>query len=135
MAELFVLDAPGIAKLAGQIAALLRQDAALRTVQSQNALQAKGFDQPAGGVTGATVYSITEAQNGNVQFYQLVLTFDGTSGSGRYRIDGPPPTPTNGIGIPAAGVVLTITGAENIKAFKLIAEGGQTLQFARYLFL
>jgi hypothetical protein len=130
----FVLDSPGLAKLVAQIAALIRSDADLRKVQSQNALQAKYFDQPAGGVTGATVYSITQAQNNNELFYQLVLTFDAASGSGRYRIDGPPPTPTTGIAIPAGGVVLTITGADNIKNFKLTAEALQTLTFARYVF-
>lgn len=135
MSDTFILDAPGIAKLAAQIAAIIRQDSDLRHVQGRNAPIAKYFDQPTGGVTGATVYLISQAQNGNEDFYQLVLTFDAASGSGRYRIDGPPPTPTIGVAIPAAGVVLTITGADNIKNFKMIAEAGQTLTFARYVFI
>lgn len=133
--ETFTLDAPGLAKLAAQLALLLRQDAELRAQQANNAPQASAFDQPSGGVTGATEYNITEAQAASKNFYQLVITFDATSGSGRYRIDGASPTPAGaGVGIPSGGVVLTITGANNIRNFKMVAETGQTLKFARYLF-
>lgn len=137
-----LIDAPGIAKLAAQLAALLRSDAALRNTQGANAQQAKYFDQPgvfssvnSVAVTGNVVYSIVQAQTDNEKFYSLVLTFDATSGSGRYRIDGPIPTPTIGTAIPAAGVVLTIIGADNIRNFKMVAEAGQTLVFSRYVFI
>jgi hypothetical protein len=136
------LHAPGIAKIAAQLAVLIRADADFRKLQGQNAQQAKYFDQPgvfttigSVAVTGVVLYSIQQAQSDNEKFYSLVLTFDATSGSGRYRIDGPAPTATIGVAIPAGGTVLTILGADNIRNFKMIAEGGQTLSFSRYVFV
>ena len=138
------LDSDGLARLVAQVAASLRQDAALRDIQGRNAQQAKYFDQPGvfprGGVippavTGNVVYNIVEAQSGSEVFYSLVLTFDQASGSGRFRIDGSNPTVTTGIQIPAAGTVLTILGNDNIQRFRMIAEAGQTLTFGRYLFI
>lgn len=151
MAETFQLDAPGIAKIAAQVAAILRADSGLRALQSQNASPARYFDQPGvaggspglGGITGTTpaitgnvVYEIQECKNRQGEIYaSLILVFDGASGSGRFRIDGGAPTPTVGKQIPAGGIVVRITGYENIRNFKLIAEAGQTLTFARELFL
>lgn len=142
LAETIVLDSPGIAKMAAQLAALLRQDASLRETQGRNAPQARYFDQPgvfsaigSVAVTGAVVYSILQAQSGSEVFSSLVLVFDATSGSGRYRIDGIAPTATIGVAIPAGGVALTIPGHDNIRNFKMIAEAAQTLQFSRYLFI
>jgi hypothetical protein len=40
-----------------------------------------------------------------------------------------------GVAVPAGGVVLQIPGIDNIKNFRLTAEAGQTLTFARYLFI
>lgn len=142
--QTFTLDAPGLAKLTDQIAALLRQDAQLRALQGQFAQQAKYFDQPGvassfGGtgtvVTGAVLYRIQEIQTRSQEkFSTLVLVFETTSGSGRWRIDGAAPTPTIGTQVPAGGIVLTIPGYENIKNFQLMAEATQTLVFSRYLF-
>lgn len=131
------LEAPGIRKLVDQQALALRQDAELRAVQGANALQAKNFDQPAGGVTGNTLYLITEAQIQSSQKWPLlILTFETASGSGRFRIDGGTPTPTQGTQIPSGGgFTLTIPGIEQIRNFRMIAEGGQTLLFSRYLFI
>lgn len=134
MADSFVLDAPGIAKLAAQLAAMLRQDADLRSLQSANAPQATAFDdQTTPGISGVNVYAIADAQSRD--FYSLVLTFSAASGSGRYRIDGPAPGQAVGVPIPAGGVVLNIVGANNVRNFKMIPEAGQTLTFARYLFI
>lgn len=140
MTDVYQLDSQGLAKLVAQVAASLRSDADLRQIQGNNAQQAKAYDQPgvvAGSpaVTAAVIYAIAEAQ-GQVSYYSMVLTFDTNSGSGRYLMDGPTPTPAGfGVGIPAGGCVLTIIGANNIKNFKMVAETGQTLTFARYLFL
>lgn len=135
----YELVAPGIGKMVASLGAIVRQDATLRAEQAKNAPVASGFDQQGfqgvGGVTGNTVYSINEAQAASRLFYQLVITFDAGSGSGRYRIDGPQPSPAVGIPIPAGGVTLTITGANNIQAFRMIAEAGQILTFARNLFV
>jgi hypothetical protein len=135
------LDSPGLAKLAAQIAALLRQDAGLREIQGKNAQLLRHFDQPgvfsavgSVAVTGNVVYRIAEAQQNQTEtFSALILIFDAASGAGRYRCDGPAPTPTIGVAVPAGGVVLTIPGPENIRSFALIAEAGATLTFARYL--
>jgi len=136
MAEPFSVQIPGLAKLVAQIAALLRNDAEVRAEQANNAPQASDFDdQTATGITGATIYKITPALSGSKRYYQLVLTFNAASGSGRYRMDGPAPQPAVGIPIPSGGVVLTITGAANIQNFQMIAEAGQTLTFSRYLFI
>jgi hypothetical protein len=142
MAEPLILDAPGLAKIAAQVAAILRSDAALRAIQGANAQQAKYFDQPgvfstvgSVAVTGAVVYRIVEMDRANVTPALLVLVFDTASGAGRYRVDGPDPSPTVGVAVPAGGVVLQIPGIDNIKNFRLTAEAGQTLTFARYLFI
>lgn len=136
--ENFALQAPGLAHLTAQMAALLAQTAEVRAEQAKNAAQASNFDQQGfqgvGGVTGDTVYSITEAQSAAKRFYQLVITFDAGSGAGRYRLDGGTPRPTEGIPIPAGGVVLVITGGSNIQQFKMVAEAGAVLTFARVLF-
>lgn len=138
-----VLDAPGIAKLAAQLAMLLKDGADLRDLRAQNAQVAKYFDQPgvftqvgSVAVTGNVLYEIVECQQRQGEKYSsLVLVFDSASGSGRYRIDGGNPTPTIGFQVPAGGIVLTIPGYDNIRNFKLIAEAAQTLTFARALFL
>lgn len=151
MADVFQIDAPGLAKIAAQVAAILRSDAGLRALQSQNASPSRYFDQPGvaggspslGGVTGTTaavtgniVYSIQECKNRQGEIYaSLILTFDAASGAGRFRIDGGDPTPTVGKQIPAGGVIIRIKGYENIRNFRLIAEAGATLTFARELFL
>lgn len=132
-----VLDAPGIKLLAEQLAAVLRQDADLRAVQAQNAPIAKyPDDQTGAGVTGNTIYTITQATQNQIEsFNALQVTFASGSGSGRYTIDGTTPTPTRGVPIPAGGVVLNIVGNTNIQRFQMIAEAGQTLLFFRYLFV
>lgn len=134
----YELDAPGLGKIAAAITSLVNQNAALRAVQAANAPQATAFDQQGlqgvGGISGNTLYVILEAQAQNRAFSQLVMTFDAGSGAGRYRMDGANPTAIRGIPVPAGGVVLVITGRNNIEQFKLIAEAGQTLTFARYLF-
>jgi hypothetical protein len=144
-----VLDAPGLAKLVGQLAALLKSDQSLRELQSRNALQASNFDQPGvtgnpgiwgsfGGnvaITGNVHYVIPEARNDQKYFSLLALTFETGSGSGRYRIDGPPASPTIGTQVPPAGIVILVPGMDAIKKFDLVAEAGQTLVFSRYLFI
>lgn len=142
MAEPVILESPGIAKAVAQLAALLRSDAGLRAIQGANAQQAKYFDQPgvfssvgSVAVTAAIVYRIVEMDRQNVTPALLVLVFDAASGAGRYRVDGPDPTPTIGVSVPAGGVVLQIPGIDNIRNFRLMAEAGQTLTFARYLFI
>ena len=139
----FNLDVPGLAKLIAQTAMDLRQDAELRQLQARNAAIAKYFDQPgvftqvgSVAVTGSVLYTIAEAQQRQgEQYSSLVLTFESSSGSGRFRTDGGNPTATIGHQIPAGGIVIEVTGYENIRNFKMMAEAAQTLVFSRVLFL
>jgi hypothetical protein len=139
----FQLDAPGLAKIAAQVAMILRAGPDLRDLQGRNAALTKYFDQPgvfsnvgSVSVTGNVVYKIAEVQQRQGEIYSaLVLVFETSSGSGRYRVDGPPPSPTVGSQVPAGGVVITIPGYESIRNFALMAEALQTLVFSRYLIL
>lgn len=130
------IKAPILKLIADEVLALLKNDAALRDIQSQNAQRACYGDQPVGGVTGATIYQITQALAGSEHFYSLVITFGPTSGTGRYDLgSGLIATAAgDGVSIPAGGGVLTIIGHDNIRNFRMVAETGQTLLFARYLF-
>lgn len=67
-------------------------------------------------------------------FTTALICFDSGSGSGRYRYDGQSPlsaaTAAAGLPIPAAGFVITITGALNIRSFRVIGEPLQTLNMS-----
>lgn len=128
------IHSPGLYDIVAQLAALLRSDAGLRAIQTSNAIAPYRFDQPAGGITGAVVYTVTEAPT--VKLSMLSITFDSTSGTGRYRLDGIPAAAGGvGIPIPAGAGVLNIVGANAIQNFNMIAETGQTLSFARYSYI
>lgn len=131
---LYVLDAPGLAKLAGQMAAILRADVGLRRLQGGNAPQCKVFTQ--GTLAATAIVLFAEAQNQNVQYTSAVVMFQDTAGRARFRIDGGLPA-ASGIGfpIPAGGGIFTINGIGNILNFKMIAETGNTLDFAYGLFV
>lgn len=145
MSQIIQLDSAGLAKLVAQMAAQLRQDAVVREVQGQNAQQMKYFDQPGvatsypdglfPAVTGNQVFLFRAPQNNNIKFYQGLLVFDSASGAGRWRSDGPNPTPTVGFQVPAGGTALIIPGADNVRNFRLIAEAGATCTFASALFI
>lgn len=144
-----IIDAPGIAKIVEQITIALTQGSDLRAVQARNAPQASNFDQRGfqgavsaslptamqNPVSGNEVYEFAEAQSQGKGFYQAIITFDAGCGSGRYRVDGVDATPLQGIPIPAGGVVLVITGQDNIRNFTMVAESGQNLTFARNLYV
>lgn len=144
-----IIDAPGIAKLVELTSYGLKQDASLRILQAQNAPQAFNFDQRGfqgaasavlptamqNPVTGNEVYRFQEAQAQGKLFTQAIITFDAGCGSGRYRIDGIDATTVQGIPIPSGGVVLVITGDNNIRNFSMMAEAGQSLTFARNLYV
>lgn len=133
-APLYVLDAPGIAKLAAQMAALLRQDVDLRRTQGGNAPQCKIFTQ--GTLTAAAIVTFAEAQNQNVAYTSAIVMFQDTAARGRFRIDGGLPAASGtGFPIPAGGGILPINGIGNILNFRMIAETGGTLDYAYGLFI
>ncbi len=129
-----VLDSPGIAKLAAQLAAMLRMDVGLRRTQGGNAPQCKVFRQGTLGVVN--IESFIEAANQNVSYTSAIVMFQDTSGRGRFRIDGGLPAVTGiGFPIPAGGGILPVNGIGNILQFRMIAETGSTLDFSYGLFI
>lgn len=70
----------------------------------------------------------------NKDFTTAMIMFDGTSGSGRFRYDGQNPTSAAtavaGLPIPSGGFQLTITGALNIRSFRVVAEPAQALNMS-----
>jgi hypothetical protein len=127
------IDAPILSVIAKEVFALLKSDARLRELQANNAPRAS-YGQ-AGTATSAAETVINEARSGNGEtFAQLMITFDSTSGAGRYRLDGTPATAAVGLEIPAGGGTIIITGMDNIKGFSMIAQGATTMPFFRYLF-
>lgn len=128
-----LIKAPILSVIAKELWELIRSDAALREIQSQNAPRACYFTQ--GTVTSAAATTIAQAFSGNGEFfYQLMVVFDITAGAGNYRIDGPAPTTAAGVPIPSGGGTLTITGNDNIRNFQMIAQGATSMPFAYYLF-
>ncbi len=127
------IDAPILSVLAKEVFALIKNDAKLREIQANNAPRAS-YGQT-GTVTNAAEATILEARSGNGEvFSQLMITFDGASGAGRYRLDGTPATAAVGLEIPAGGGTIIITGMDNIKGFSMIAQTATTMPFFRYLF-
>jgi hypothetical protein len=126
--------APVLNAIARELLALMRSDAALRELQGANAARACYFDAQTLGST--TEYTITQARSGSEIFYQLVIMFHETAGRGNYRLDNATlgTGTVAGIPIPSGGGQLVITGNDNIRNFSMLAEAGQTLPFARYLF-
>lgn len=130
------VDAPILSVIAKEILAQIRNDAALRELWSKNAPQACYSE--GGTLTNAAVQAISQAFPGNGEtFYQLVIGFDVSAGPGNYRMDGINPTVTPGTGgmpIPSGGGVLVITGHENIRGFRMVAQSATTMPFFRMLF-
>lgn len=110
---------------------IARSDQELRELQAKESPKASYFDQRT--VASPTVYKITEAQADTEIFATLVITFEATSGLGRFRVDNTPATPTTGNQLPAGASTLTINGADSIKGFSMVAEAAN-LVFARQLY-
>jgi hypothetical protein len=126
-----VIHAPIVARIAEEIYALIKSDAALRRIQGANAPQAYYFDRQ---IALATLYTIVQARSGNGEIFStLVINFDVASAAGFWRIDGVDASATTGVEIPAGGGILTIQGHDNIKNFSMITSGAG-LTFSRYLF-
>lgn len=116
------------------LSALVSLDANLRETRTLVAERAVNFFGAV--VTDTTVQQLREVfpecltQN----FTTAFIAFDVASGAGRYRSDGPFPdpagAPTDGLPIPTGGYTLTITGADNIRDFAVIAETGSTLNMS-----
>lgn len=130
-----VLTAPIAATIARELYALLRQGADARQLQGANASRAQF---PLGGtITNAIVTTIPEAFSGNgQQFFQMLMVLDPTSGALNFRIDGENPTAavSGGFTVPAGGGSIVITGNDNIRNFKAIAQAGNVF-FFRTLFI
>jgi hypothetical protein len=83
-----------------------------------------------------------EAQQAEQVFSSMLFQSDSTSGAGRYFMSGRVPTPgiaatsTPALGFEflAAGSQVVIRGHENIKAFRFIAEEGDSVSYTASLF-
>jgi hypothetical protein len=114
-------------QLLAYLRALVTLDAATRATRSQQAERATLFVSAV--VTNAAVTRLTDLVVGLLSetYTTALVSFDGGSGPGRWRIDGSDPTPATataaaGMPIPAGGVVLTIAGRLNIQDFRVTAE-------------
>jgi len=105
-----------------------------REFKAKNAPYACYYDQPTGGVTGNTIYLITQAQSGAEYYTEMLIVFEQTSGLGRYMVTADQISSTRGIPIASGASYIRIEGHQNIRNFRLMAEAGQTLLFARVLF-
>src|SRR5262245_24411471 len=111
----------------------------VRAEQSLNAPRATYYQQ--GIIDATTVHRINsdELRMNAVIFSFMVLVLDKSAGDGRYMINGDLPTAA-GHGIQLAGgngagtTVLTLTGQENMRSFRIIAETGNLLPYALQLF-
>jgi hypothetical protein len=114
---------------------LVQEPLKFRETRAENSPYALYYDQPTGGVTGNTQYLIEQAQSGSERFSALFISFEQTSGAGRYMVTASPPmSPTIGFPIPTGASFIVIEGHQDIKNFKMMAEAGQTLLFSRVLF-
>jgi hypothetical protein len=127
-----IIHAPILSRIAEELYAFIKSDAALRKIQGANAPQAYYFDRQ---TALATLYTNVQARSGNGEIFStLMINFDVASAGGFWRIDGTDATATTGVEIPAGtGGILTIQGHDNIKNFSMITSGAG-LTFSRYLF-
>lgn len=137
------VSAPVLAKLAALLRSIAQLDAPLREIQSRNAPAGSYMGNGTPGdnsgtsatLTDAAIIDIPEARSGQETFYSCSVMFQSTAGSGRYTVNGTPPKATGtGLPIPSGGGQLTISGMDNIRKFRMIAETGQTLNFVYQLF-
>ncbi len=141
--------APALAKIYDAINLFVLDSWKLRKQQAMNTARAKYDHQGAITATGWTdtaasspspaagvgAWFAYEAQQEDQVFSALLFTTAATSGSGRYFITGREPTPAGaGFQLQTAGFQILIQGHENIKAFRVIAETGQTLNYTASLF-
>lgn len=129
------LTIPAIVQMADDIAKFVRNDWALRSIQSKNSPRAV-FGQALilPGllfVDSSGVYRLPQANSENNQFSFMTVLIYPASGAGCYRLDGVEPRSTgsvlDGIQIPAGGTILEIEGADNIRQFAIIANTGAQL--------
>lgn len=115
------------------VRSFVEQPLTFREQLARNAAYALYFDRQTA-ITGSTQYLVEEAQSGAEAFTAMFISFDTASGSGRYMVTSDLLSATVGFEVPAGSSFLSIEGHQNIKAFRLMAEAGQTLIFSRVLF-
>lgn len=118
--------------IAESLIGLITLDADVRAQRTQAAERGVFFT----GVSSATLISFETLIPETIvkDFTTALIMFDSTSGAGRFRYDGGIPAAaalaTSGMPIPASGYQLVITGALNIRSFKVIGEAGATLNLS-----
>jgi hypothetical protein len=131
------INAPAVRKILEILEWFASDNWQLRRQQALNGSKV-AYSSFGGTLTGSTVLSIPQAQQADQVFSYLVFTTDENSGKGRFRIDSQNPnvsvSPPEGIPIFSAGFETTISGHENIKGFRVMAESGATLNYSWQLF-
>lgn len=125
-----------------QIEAYLRSLALLdEGLRAERSLVAeRAFNHGGATVTSAAVFRL-ESQEPSVTtdvYTTLFCAFSASSGAGRYLYNGEVPATGGAVGsglpIPAGFSTLTIVGRENIRNFRLIAEGATSVLLEYQLF-
>lgn len=153
------IAAPILERIFAALSLFVQDSWELRKIQALNAARSKydfaaTLTAPAGaptytprigpntGVATAGAFLFDQAQQSDQTFSYALITTDRFSGAAYYFMSGNNPTAGTGvanssIGFPlqAAGDQVIIHGHENIKAFRLVAEGGATVYVTASLFM
>jgi hypothetical protein len=128
--------APAIATISKLLDWFAKDNWELRKQQALNAARGNYF--LSGTLTGATVLFIPQAQQSDQVFSFMLFVSDQNSGKGRYRVDSADPnvsvTPPIGLPIFSGGYSFDLGGHENIKALRIMAESGETINYSIALF-
>lgn len=121
-----------IGKIASYLRGLLILDADVRAQRTLVAERGVLFT----GVSSAALISFETLIPQTVieDYTTAAIAFDAASQAGRYRYDGGIPdagaAPTSGMPIPAGAFQINLTGALNIRSFRAIGDGGNTLRLS-----
>jgi chitobiase/beta-hexosaminidase-like protein len=122
-----LVSAPVLERIEQILRLFVTDDYSLRQQQTNNAPMSAYFIQ---GTLGATVVNIPQAQSGDQAFTSAFINFDSGASAVRYTVDGTTPTAAGvGFQFPSGGGPLQINGAQNIKKFQMICEGGGSAAF------
>ena len=128
----WIIDA--LSQIIAALTSLVTLDSDLRAQRTTVAERGVLFEQAA--VTNAAVVQFQALIPSVVveDYTTALIAFDETSGPGRYRFDGAPPTIAVGMPIPTNGTMITLVGALNIRSFQVIAETATALNMSVTLF-
>ena len=114
---------------------LLTLDAGVRAQRTVNAERGVLFGGATVVAAAVTSFEVLFPDVITKDFTTALIVFDTASGAGRFRYDGGFPvsaaaTATAGLPIPAGGFTFRLTGALNIRSFRVIGEPAATLNMS-----